>query len=77
MDRETAYDKGIADGGGLTKLAEIMGESLQTLNNWRSRGVPPGKCKAFAAATGVSVKLLRPNDWARYWPELIASEIDA
>jgi DNA-binding transcriptional regulator YdaS (Cro superfamily) len=69
MKREAAYNKGIAQAGGLTKLAELMGESPQTLINWRKRGVPPGKCRAFSAATGMSLIALRPNDWAAYWPQ--------
>jgi len=70
MSGETAIDKGIADAGGLSTLADLLGETPQALNNWRTRGVPPSKCRAFAAATGISVKLLRPNDWGDYWPEL-------
>jgi len=76
MSREkAAFDKGIANAGGLSRLAEILGESPQTLNNWRTRGVPPGKCQAFAAATGVSVKHLRPRDWMDYWPERALAQV--
>lgn len=63
------FDQGVADAGGATALAITMGESVQTITNWRARGVPANRCRAFEAATGVSVKTLRPNDWADYWPE--------
>lgn len=55
--------------GGLTGLADALGESIQVLSNWKSRGVPPNKCKAVERVLGVSVKVLRPNDWQDFWPE--------
>lgn len=58
--------------GGMTKMADAMGVSLQTLTNWRSRGVPASECKAFEAITGVGVQRLR-DDWAKYWPEIEAA----
>lgn len=70
MSSESSFDKGIADAGGLAATAAALGETIQTVTNWRSRGVPANRCKAFAAITGVSIKALRPKDWADYWPEL-------
>lgn len=69
MSHEKAFDDGLqAVGGSMSDLAERMGESLQTLSNWRSRGVPANKCKRFEAVTGISVRRLRPADWRDYWP---------
>lgn len=74
MSFKNALDRWLADAGpgGLTRLADALGESVQTLNNWRTResGVPPNKCRALSAATGIGLKVLRPSDWADYWPEL-------
>lgn len=75
MCTDKLFAKGIATAGGLTSFAAKLGVSPQALSNWRVRGIPPGKCKAFAAATGISVKRLRPDDWADYWPEL--AEVEA
>ncbi len=70
MCTEKRFDEGIANAGGLGQLSAAIGESPQVVTNWRKRGVPPGKCRAFSAATGIGVKELRPNDWSDYWPEL-------
>jgi DNA-binding transcriptional regulator YdaS (Cro superfamily) len=51
-------------------LADLIGVSPQVVSNWKTRGVPPEQCKAIEAATGVTVKDLRPEDWRKYWPEL-------
>ena len=58
--------------GGLAKLAAAMGESVQTVSNWRERGVPVHKCAQFERVTDgeVSRRELRPDDWATIWPEL-------
>jgi DNA-binding transcriptional regulator YdaS (Cro superfamily) len=65
-------DKACEAAGGLTKLAEAIGQSTQTVSNWRSRGVPVVHCAAIEQATGgkVTRRDLRPDDWARIWPEL-------
>lgn len=62
--------------GGLAKLAELMGESAQTVSNWRARGVPIQKCAQLERATAgiVTRRDLRPNDWDRIWPELVDAE---
>ena len=46
--------------GGHTKvwLANVLGESTQNINNWKTRGVPAGKVKAIAQALGVSREYL-------------------
>jgi DNA-binding transcriptional regulator YdaS (Cro superfamily) len=59
--------------GGLGKLAAILGESPQTVANWRVRGIPIAHCAAMEAAAGWKVRRwdMRPGDWHRIWPELI------
>lgn len=69
MTSTSAFDRGVANADGMTALAAKLGESAQTVTNWRIRGVPPGKCLAFCEATGISVKLIRPLDWQSYWPD--------
>jgi DNA-binding transcriptional regulator YdaS (Cro superfamily) len=68
---ELEFDQLVKDAGGLKALADQLGASPQALIHWRARGVPANKCKAFHAATGVSLQRLRP-DWRDYWPELRA-----
>ena len=71
MITEDRFNEGIANAGGLSKLAERLGESPQAIVNWRARRtVPPAKCRGFSSATGIGLKELRPNDWADYWPDL-------
>jgi len=52
-------------------LSRAMGVTMPflgaILKGWRQ--CPPGKCLAVEAATGVSRKELRPNDWQKYWPD--------
>lgn len=65
-------DKACASAGGLTKLAAAIGQSSQTVSNWRDRGVPVVHCAAIEQATNGAVtrRDLRPDDWHRIWPEL-------
>jgi len=60
--------------GGTAKLAALMGESVQTVSNWRDRGIPVAKCAQMEVVTGGAVTRIemRPNDWHRIWPELAA-----
>ena len=58
------------DPGSMTQLADKLGVTVQTVNNWRYRGFPPDKCKAIESITGISVKRLLPGEWQKYWPEL-------
>ncbi len=69
-------DTAAAACGGLAKLAEVMGESAQTVSNWRARGVPIQKCAQLERATAgiVTRRDLRPDDWHRIWPELVGTE---
>ena len=66
---DSPFDQAVAAAGGVSALADALGESVQTVSNWRTRGVPANRCKAVEALTGVSVRRLRPHDWADYWPE--------
>lgn len=82
MCTEKRFDEGIRIAGGLKTLADLLGENPQTVANWRARGrvargrgIPPNKCKAFSAATGIPLRELRPRDWADYWPELETVEV--
>lgn len=59
---------------GLTKLAEALGESTQTVSNWRSRGVPANRCARFSHVTGIPRPALRSEDWFDFWPELVGTE---
>ena len=57
----------------MTKLADLMGESVQTVSNWRARGIPVTKCAQLEVITGGAVTRLemRPEDWHLIWPELV------
>lgn len=75
---ETPLDRAIRLGGGVAGLAEKLGESKQTVSNWRGRGgAPANRCPAIEQLTGVSRQELRPNDWRDYWPELDAAPAPA
>jgi DNA-binding transcriptional regulator YdaS (Cro superfamily) len=71
-----AIDRAAEAGISPSTLAKLMGESVQTIGNWRSRGVPIQRCADFEAACGGSVRRwdLRPEDWHRIWPELIGTK---
>jgi len=62
--------------GGQAALARALGIFPVNVANWitkdasRHRPVPPAKCVAIEALTGVSRRDLRPNDWWLIWPEL-------
>jgi hypothetical protein len=67
-------DEAIKAAGGLTSLARAVGETKQTVHNWRLRGEPPAnKTLAVEAASGISRRVLR-SDWADYWPEPVGTE---
>lgn len=58
--------------GGQVRLAESLGVRQQTVSYWRKAGVPVEHCAAIERLTGgrVTRRDLRPDDWARIWPEL-------
>jgi DNA-binding transcriptional regulator YdaS (Cro superfamily) len=66
---KTGIARAIERFGGVAALARALGESTQTVSNWRQRGEPPAnRCVAIEQITGVSRRELR-SDWADYWPE--------
>lgn len=74
MDEKSGIDAAITIAGGPKRLADQLGESVQTVSNWRARGaVPAHRCAAVEAATGVDRRRLRPRDWRDYWPPQPAS----
>lgn len=76
---EHLITKAAAKLGGLAKLAAALGESVQTVSNWRERGVPIHKCAQLEQVTEAQVtrRELRPNDWHRIWPELVTDDFPA
>ena len=73
---EDVLERGYAACGGVTRLAEAIGTSVQTVSNWRLRGVPIQMCAAVEIATqgAVTRRDMRPDDWHRIWPELVTDE---
>lgn len=71
---EDVVNRAIRAAGGLYKLAAILGVSPQAVVNWRSRGIPLGKCAAVEAATNgeVTRRQMRPADAHLIWPDLPA-----
>ena len=60
---------------GMSKFADAVGESLQTVSNWRTRGVPKEKCPSVERVTQglVTCEALRVDlTWYRVtdldWP---------
>jgi DNA-binding transcriptional regulator YdaS (Cro superfamily) len=71
---ETGIERAIDKAGGAAAMAKHLGESVQTVSNWRARGMPPAnRCVAIEQMTGVSRCELR-DDWADYWPEEAKAE---
>ena len=59
--------------GGVTSVARLCGVKPPSVWEWKQRGsIPIEHCAAIERATGGAVtrKDLRPDDWARIWPEL-------
>jgi DNA-binding transcriptional regulator YdaS (Cro superfamily) len=70
---ENALEKAITAAGGVTRLAELIGQSPQTVSNWKNRsgGIPPVEhCPDIERVTRelgapVLCEELRPEvDWA-------------
>jgi len=63
--------------GSAVALADALGISSPTVSEWRSgrRPVPIERCVEIEQVTGGAVtrQQLRPDDWHRIWPELIAA----
>lgn len=61
-------------GGKQSELARLIGRRPQEIWNWLNRGdeIAAEACTAIELATNGAVtrRDLRPDDWARIWPEL-------
>lgn len=73
-----AIERAINIAGNATRLANLLGVSVQAVCFWRDgrRGIPVEKCTAIERATGGAVtrRDLRPDDWHEIWPELAEQE---
>ena len=70
MDALPIFTELVERAGGLKRLTDALGEEkVQTVSNWRHRGIPANRCKLIESLYGISVKRLRPDDWQMYWPE--------
>lgn len=71
-DHSGPLDRAIERASGVSALARLIGVNQSTVSMWRARGgsVPVEHCAAIEAATGVTRRELRPDDWSRIWPEL-------
>lgn len=69
---DSAIDRAERAGFKVAQIALALGEDLQTVANWRKRGVPLNKCAAFEEVTRRKVMRwhMRPEDWHVIWPEL-------
>lgn len=66
--------------GRASALAAALGISPVLITQWcKSRPVPVERCAAIEQATGGAVtrRDLRPDDWARIWPELVDAKAAA
>jgi len=61
-------------GGPVAAARELEVDNYQTVQSWRTSGIPAKYCLRVEAKTGVDRRLLRPNDWADYWPHLAESK---
>ncbi len=59
----SALQRAIDHAGGVSKLAGLLGVSVQRLSNWLDRGVPAERCPDIEHATGGAVRSeeLRPD----------------
>lgn len=75
MSEKTPIERAGDVVGSLSKLASILGVSVQVVSNWRERGVPIERCVAIENATGGAItrRDLRP-DWRDIWPELVKTK---
>ncbi|MDN8617832.1 YdaS family helix-turn-helix protein [Variovorax ginsengisoli] len=57
-------------GGPVSAARELGVDKYQTVQSWVKNGIPAKYCSRVELLTGIDRKLLRPTDWADYWPEL-------
>ena len=74
MDIPAQIKKACVFAGNQKQLAEMLGVTPPTVNQWVSgnRPIPIEKCVAIERATNghITRKDLRPDDWEKIWPEL-------
>lgn len=74
---ESAAAKAVRLLGGPVRAAERLGvDRYQTVQSWVKNQVPAVYCRQIVTLLdgAVSLQELRPDDWARYWPELAAKK---
>ena len=73
-----AIEKSCAALGSQKALADVLGVTPATVNQWiyGHRPVPVERCPAIEQATNGAVtrRDLRPGDWWLIWPELVTDE---
>lgn len=64
----------IDEAGGPAEVARICKVTTPSVVQWRTRGVPIERAVEIERATSGRVMRwhLRPRDWHRIWPELVA-----
>ena len=64
--------------GTATAMAKKIGAYSSDISDWANeeRPIPAHYCKEIEDFTegNVTRKILRPNDWQKYWPELAEGE---
>lgn len=72
----TAADRAIQILGGPVEVARLLQiDRYQTVQSWRSAGVPARYCVRIESLTrgAITRRDMRPADWMDYWPELAAN----
>ncbi|MGI4935545.1 MAG: transcriptional regulator [Janthinobacterium lividum] len=69
---ESPIEQACASVGGQASMAKRLGVAPAVVNQWvkELRPVPIIYCCAIERESGVSRKMLRPNDWHLIWPDL-------
>jgi DNA-binding transcriptional regulator YdaS (Cro superfamily) len=63
---QSRFPEAIEKVGSQSELARLLGLRPQYVNNWITRGIPPKRCEAVEAATGIRCEELRPDfEWTR------------
>jgi hypothetical protein len=60
--------------GTAANLAAELGITEQAVSNWRSHGIPTGRCVEIYERWSVPLWLLRPGDWHKHWPMLAGTD---
>lgn len=72
--RDPSGELGLRQQKGQAALAALLDVTVTTVNQWywRKKPVSPKYCVRIEDLTSGAVtrKMLRPNDWHSYWPDL-------